>query len=77
MCFWLHVDSASPVAEAWRGVGAELGPGPGFGATDRGAGREAFSGEGREDFRAAAGFVERPSGLSLVLVFREEELEPP
>lgn len=45
---------------ASSGVGAEPGPGPGpgadLGAMDRGAGREAFSGGGREDFRVAGGF---------------------
>lgn len=79
----------SPVAalaEAWSGVGAELGPGPGFRATDRGAGREALNGEGREAFRVAGGFMVLfellglLSGLPsvfIVLLFTQEEVEPP
>lgn len=75
---------------ARSGVGAELGPGPEVGPTDRGAGREAFSGEGREAFRVAGGFrgflevLGLLSGLSsdfTVLLFtqeeEEEEEEPP
>lgn len=77
--------SVEALAEAWSGVGAELGPGPGFRATDRGAGREALSGEGREAFRVAGGFMvlfELPglmSGLPsvfTVLLFTQE-VEPP
>lgn len=71
---------------AWSGVGAELGPGPGVKATDRGAGREAFSGGGREAFSVAGGFraflelLGLLSGLSSdfnVLLFTQEEEEPP
>lgn len=63
---------------AWSGVGAELGPGPGVGATDRGAGREAFSGDGREALSVAGGLwglLELPgllTGLSSTLLFAQE-----
>lgn len=71
----------------WSGPGAELGPGPRVRDTDRGAGREAFRGEGREDLRVAGGFralLQMPgllSGLfSACTVFfftkEEEEAEP-
>lgn len=78
--------SVEALAEAWSGVGAELGPGPGFRATDKGAGNEALSGEGREAFSVAGGFTvlfELPglvSGLPsvfTVLLFTQQEVEPP
>lgn len=62
---------------AWSGVGAELGPSPGVGATDRGAGREAF-GDGREALSVAGGLrglLELPgllSGLSSTLLLVQE-----
>lgn len=49
--------SSEAVAASCSGVGAELGPGPRPEATDRGAGKEALSGDGREAFRAAGGFT--------------------
>lgn len=75
----------SPVAaaEVWSRVDAELGPGPRAGATDVGAGREAFSGEGREAFSVAGGFMvlfellgllSGVSSLLIVLLFTQEEL---
>lgn len=74
------------LGRAWSGVGAELGPGPGVGATDRGAGREAFSGGGREAFSVAGGFralfellglLSVVSSVFTVLLFTQEEEEPP
>lgn len=78
--------SVAALADAWSGVGAELGPGPGFRATERGAGREAVREEGKEAFRVAGGFTVFEllllllSGLPsvfTVLLFTHEEVEPP
>lgn len=79
--------SAEVLAEAWRGAGAELGPGNVFRVTDGGAGREAFSGEGMEALRAVSGFrgllevPEQLSGLSsiftVLLIMQDKEEEPP
>lgn len=71
---------------ARRGVGAELGPGPEVRATESGAGRETFNGGRREAFSMAGGFKDFSevlgllSGLSsvvTVLLFTQEEEEPP
>lgn len=74
----------------WRSRGAEVGQEPRVAATDRGAGREALSGGGREAWRAAGGFKKlfEPPGLTSGLggpallftqeeVREEEEAEPP
>lgn len=75
----------------WSGTGAELGPGPRVRDTDRGAGMEAFRGEGREALRVAEAFralLQMPGLLftlfSSCMVFfftkeeeEEEEEEPP
>lgn len=53
----------------WSSRGAELGQEPRVRATDRGAGREALSGGGREAWSAAGGFktlLEQP-GLASAL----------
>ena len=72
------------LAEAGSRVGAELGPGPGVRAIDVGAGRDAFSGEGREAFSVAGGLrvllelLGLLSGVSSVfsdLLFTQEEEE--
>lgn len=74
--------SVDALGGARSGVGAELGPGPGVRATDRGAGREALSGGGREAFSVDGGFrgllelLGLLSGLSsvfTVLLFTQEE----
>lgn len=79
----------SPVAvddltEGCSRVGAELGPGPAVRATDMGAGREAFSGDGSEAFNVAGGLRAwfelsgSQSGVSapfIVLVFTQGEEE--
>lgn len=75
--------SVAALGRAWSGAGAELGPGPRVRATDRGAGREAFSRGGREALSAACGFraflelLGLLSGLCSVLLFTQEAEEPP
>lgn len=78
--------SVEALVRAWSGVGAELGPGPRIRATDTGAGKEALSGGGREDFSVAGGlrfFLELlglQSGLSSVFtvsLFTQEGEDPP
>lgn len=70
--------SVEALGGAWSGVGAELGPGPGVGATDRGAGREALSGDGREALSVAGSFrgllelLGLLSGLSSPLLFTQD-----
>lgn len=71
------------LGRAWSGTGAELGPGPRVRAADRGAGREAFSGGGRETLSEACGFgtflelLGLLSGLCSVLLFAQEAEELP
>lgn len=79
--------SVAALGVAWSGAGAELGPGPRVRDTDRGEGREAFSGGGREALSVAGGFgaffelLGLLSGLgsahTALLFTQEEEAEPP
>lgn len=65
----------------WSSKGAELGQAPRVRATDRGAGREDFSGRGRDALSVAGGFraflelLGLMSGLCPVLLFTQEEEE--
>ena len=72
------------IGEAWSGVGADL-VAPRVVATDRGAGKDAFSGEGREAFSVVCGFRASLELLGLLsglssdftdLLFTQEEEEP-